>query len=363
MRKMLKRLRRDVQIAGLCRRVSRFGGRQYFAAFRRAVKACDKGRFTPREAFLLGLFKDGAQARKGDKIMSRKKLTKLQERVNPAAWMPFLKNKGIFYKYCMIHGVPIPQLYGLFFRDIAGWCRTGGNIVVGKADWIRYIAAELPEEFVVKPCVGAHGEGLVIFQRRDGGFVDSAGCWYEAEDVWRLLWNTSGSEGCVIQERMFNHPRIERLFGSKYLQTMRVVTFSGGEGTSPIIHVHLKLTSPGSIVDNFGDGVCGNIQCRVDLSSGRLQSAMRFADDGSGRVVIERHPETDICFEGIVLPYWEEVCRLAADVAKRFVPVRAIGWDVAVTPTGPVIVEGNIWWDPHNQHETMDRVYKCLGCS
>ena len=76
---------------------------------------------------------------------------------------------------------------------------------------------------------------------------------------------------------------------------------------------------------------------------------------------MERHPETDVAFDGFVLPHWKRVCSLIVEAAEHFVPVRAIGWDVAITPTRPVIIEGNIWWDAHNQHETMDVVRECLG--
>ena len=42
----------------------------------------------------------------------------------------------------------------------------------------------------------------------------------------------------------------------------------------------------------------------------------------------------------------ELLAALAKALAVAFMPMRAIGWDIAVTPEGPVCVEGNARWDP-----------------
>ncbi len=363
MRKILKRLRRDIRIAGLCGRVAPFLCREYFAAFARAVRICDQERLTPDEAFLLGLFRNDIDEADRWKILSRKKLTKFQKSVNPASWAPLLKNKSIFYRYCMLHGIPAPALYAVFFRDIAGWCSCAPNVINGREDWIRYIARELPCEFVVKPSISAHSVGVGIFVRNCGGYMEAGGRGYDARGVWRFLWDNCNDDGYVIQERIANHPRIQELTGSEFLQTIRVVTYAAVDGSLQILHAHLKLTLGENVTDNFGDGLSGNLQGRVDLTSGRLEPPVRLAADGTGIMVMERHPETGIAFKGYELPFWRELCELVSETAKQFVPVRTIGWDVAVSPMGPVIIEGNIWWDPHNQHQTMDRVRECFECS
>ncbi len=40
----------------------------------------------------------------------------------------------------------------------------------------------------------------------------------------------------------------------------------------------------------------------------------------------------------------------AIDAARKFMPIRTIGWDVAVTPDGPVIIEDNLWWAPSHSN-------------
>ena len=154
---------------------------------------------------------------------------------------------------------------------------------------------------------------------------------------------------------------LDRLAGSGYLQTVRVCTFVDRAGEAHVLHAHLKLTPPGAAIDNFGVGLSGSLQCCIDLDSGVPQAAVRLRGCGHGLELVDRHPETGIAFGESPLPYWEEFCEVVKEAAKRFLPVRAIGWDVAITPKGPVVVEGNIWWGPNNPHRNMDKVRRRSG--
>jgi hypothetical protein len=49
---------------------------------------------------------------------------------------------------------------------------------------------------------------------------------------------------------------------------------------------------------------------------------------------------------GVAVPLWREARALAERASRLFLPMRTIGWDVAVTPDGPVLIEGNARWDP-----------------
>jgi Sugar-transfer associated ATP-grasp len=53
------------------------------------------------------------------------------------------------------------------------------------------------------------------------------------------------------------------------------------------------------------------------------------------------------------LPYWDEVKNLAARAARAVAPLRYVGWEIALTNDGPVVIEGN---DPSDVSMLQDGV-------
>lgn len=53
------------------------------------------------------------------------------------------------------------------------------------------------------------------------------------------------------------------------------------------------------------------------------------------------HPYKNICIKNFSIPYFEEVKSLAIECAKLVPEVKYIGWDIAITNKGPVVIEGN----------------------
>lgn len=41
---------------------------------------------------------------------------------------------------------------------------------------------------------------------------------------------------------------------------------------------------------------------------------------------------------------WEEAFALVRGAAPHFLPLRTLGWDIAITPDGPMIIEANAHW-------------------
>ena len=45
--------------------------------------------------------------------------------------------------------------------------------------------------------------------------------------------------------------------------------------------------------------------------------------------------------QGFAIPYWEEAKAMCLEASQVVPQMRYVGWDVAITPNGPVFVEGN----------------------
>lgn len=356
LKKSLRNVRWLYETVRFCHRVVPIGGVDFAKSFIRAVDLSRRGRFEPAEAFRLGLFARKLPSSELSRYVSRKKLTKLQEALNPRTYEPLTKDKGIFYRYCMAEGLGVPRLYAVFFKGLARWSHNY-CLLKGEDDWQRFLRKDLPDEFVIKPVRSAYGKGLEIFTKTDKGFMDSSGTRYKATDIYRLMLSGGDNNGFVIQQRLKNHAELVSLSGTESLQTVRFISLIDSSGNCRILHAHLKPIVGEHIIDTFLDGLVGNVEAPVSLTDGVLGPANQITGCGDGIKTIKKHPKTRIRFEGFRLPFWVEACELVNCAVAKFLPIRTIGWDIALTPTGPVIVEANIWWDPVNQHGDMRAIF------
>lgn len=253
----------------------------------------------------------------------------------------------------MACGIPVPNLYAVFFRTNHGWS-PDGTTLRNRKDWERLLKSELPGEFIIKPATGSYSRDVNLFRKIGGTFIDAVGERHKAGDIYDMMLSHPKYDGFVIQERLKNHPDLIRLSGTESLQTVRIISFIDGTRRCRILHAHFKPIIGPHLVDTFIDGLTGNIEAAVCLENGRLKSANQITATGSGTKTLETHPETGVCLNGFQLPLWPQARRLVTETAQKFLPLRTIGWDVALTPDAPVILEGNGLWDPPNQHRCID---------
>ena len=140
----------------------------------------------------------------------------------------------------------------------------------------------------------------------------------------------------ILQERVEQHPRLNEIYPDA-INTMRIVTVQTKDGPVPLAAV-LRTGVRGSFVDNC---TIGGIGGTVDLETGRL-GRWFFGKHPTGRA--DRHPDTGVRFEGIKVPFASEAIQLCTELHGLFPGVHSVGWDIAMTPDGPTVIEANDEW-------------------
>jgi hypothetical protein len=278
---------------------------------------------------------------------SRHRTLEVQRRVNPEALGPLTGDKGIFYRYCAARGIPIPQLYAIVGRGL-GW-RRGDRPLCDAGDLAALLGESLPDDLVVKPTEGYHGRGVRLL-RRDR---------VDATRLYAELTSDPEFDAFVVQERLRDHPDLAALVPGETLQTVRIVTLAEPSGDVAVLTADLRVAVAGAATDNFRSGRTGNGLAEVSLEDGTLGPVMLPRPDGCGFVRSPTVPGTGARVQGVRLPHWRETLDAVREAAPHLLPARTFGWDVAVTATGPVIVEANMFWWPRtspHQAEVLARI-------
>lgn len=313
--------------------------------FLRAYELARKHHFRAHEAFDLGLYDPDIDASELIANVSKRRLSREQAKVNPKSWFWVTEHKDVFYQFCKRLDIPTPKLHAIYYKNSSGWA-LDSDAPYDENSWLQCIKEHFPETFVIKPINGVHGKDIKIYTRKDQAFTDTNNASYSPEALLRTMQTDGKYNAFVIQERLVNHPDLKRLSDNNYLQTLRVNSFVDRTGKCRIVFSVLKLITGNSITDNFAGGATGNLIAQVDVTEGKIYQLYGPSKSGKGYAVVTEHDKITIPEDGYQIPLWAELCDTIEKAALQFVPVRSLGWDVAITPTGPVIIEANIRWDP-----------------
>ena len=147
---------------------------------------------------------------------------------------------------------------------------------------------------------------------------------------------TARKERLILEEIVEQHPVLHTLNPAS-VNTIRINTVIDREGTPHVIVATLRIGQGQAVVDNLA---AGGIVAHIDLHSGILCAA---GMDKNGRSYI-RHPDSGVVIPGLQIPLWDDVIKMvirAAERAYQLQQFRWVGWDVAVTEKGPLLIEGN----------------------
>ena len=171
---------------------------------------------------------------------------------------------------------------------------------------------------IVKPIDGSGGKGVEKYE-------------IDEESNVLALFNTLLLRGqLLVEECISQHEKVNKLYPDS-VNSLRLFTFYDGN-EAHVLNSVFKIGN-GGVTDNFSSG---SMYTFVNDDGVVICPAIDQDDN-----YFEYHPITKEKIVGYEIPMYQEAIELVKK-ASRIVPeVKYVGWDVAITPDGPVIIEGN----------------------
>lgn len=247
------------------------------------------------------------------------------------------QDKFYFYLFLSRLGIPTPKVY-CYIRN-GSILYIDSDIQLDK-DSSRSIRDQLKRLFskdidvIAKPSDGMMGKGVFSLQIKDS-IVYIDGEQHSLEELIDVLL----SANYILQERIIQHERMGVLCPSS-VNTIRLQTVMDKDGHVIPFGPMLRIGRVGHAVDNWAKG---GVIIGIDDNTGKLKE-MGFLKPKYGTRISE-HPDTHIAFLGYDIPFFKEAVTMAVSLHQMMYRSHSIGWDIAITNTGPVFIEGNDRWE------------------
>ncbi len=324
-------------------KASSYYNQNYLKTMNRCLQLRKQYSFLPQEAFTLGLLDPSISQDEISGFCSSSRFIRYQLFLNPIPYVGQTENKSFFHKICKLSKIETPDLIAVFFQKNLGY-DYDNKFIRNKEEWTLFLNNMLPSDFVIKPASGSHGCNVNIFSRDGHEFLDFNGKKFSAEDIYNFMNLNKSFDSFVIEKKIDNHHDFSYLSKTKALQTIRFITYIDTNNTTKIFFAYMKIANEKNIIDNLDSGKTGNFLAEID-TKGRLKEGITMIPGNPGIKRIINHPDSQNKIEGFQVPLWDETVAFVKTVAPKFLPVRFVGWDVAVTEEGPKLLEGNFMFD------------------
>jgi len=277
---------------------------------------------------------------------------RMQERMAPIEHRRFDEDKLEFCSRCLADSLPtVPVLAAI---------RSSRHITVPAGIPVADSAGELAEilgsagplDGFAKPIDAGRGYGAFVFQYSQqvvsGPFGNG-----DASILFDYCQSQPFSKrGYLLQPRLDPHPELACIMPGPGIGVVRIVTFLYRDGSVRMPWAVIRAPRRGEVIDKLRTGT---LLSAVDITTGRLLPAVGRTESVPVYHEIANHPDTGQRLTDVVVPRWGEVVELVERAARAFSFMPCLGWDVAVTPTGPVLVETNWEFGTESQQIVLNR--------
>lgn len=290
------------------------------------------------------------------KFTSRHTLDSFLERLNPPEYILLARNKYITKILLNSLNIPSPEL--LFLYDPQAGLESPFVINNPTSAESKLLSAP-SRPFVVKMIDGEHGKNINVYTSIESS-ADGAVALHmngERHTIHQLL-NLVGNNQRLLFEVKIRQTATFDAINPTSINTIRMITMLHPNGEAELLMAFIRMGRKGRWVDNIGKG--GNVTANVNRETGRFENIVSFVNYKSF-FPVTHHPDSGVDLENFRMEDWGGLKKQVFDFHRKISWLKVIGWDVAVTDQGPVIIEINNrsdligqviskegWYDPLN---------------
>ena len=181
-----------------------------------------------------------------------------------------------------------------------------------------------------------HDQGILKVYNSSRGRGITAVDKSHSEDIWnKELANEIANGASFVLEEKVRQSAEMAAFNPDSVNTLRIGTYRL-HGNVMILFAALRTGRRGHIVDNGGNG---GIFAVIDMENGVVSTN---AKDKCGHQFAV-HPDSNLPFKGFHIPEWDKACEFVKKLSNVLPEQLYVGWDIAHTDNGWVMIEGNSW--------------------
>ncbi len=153
----------------------------------------------------------------------------------------------------------------------------------------------------------------------------------EINDINNLYDNLISKKQYLVEDCIVQHPKMSEIYPNA-VNTLRIVTVTKNNKVN-IMFRSIRMGNSGNVVDNFNHG---GLFTTIE-ENGVIQKP---AVDKLGNIY-DSHPFTNTPLIGYEIPLFKQAIEFVKTMAISIPEVGYVGWDIAITENGPVVVEAN----------------------
>lgn len=170
-----------------------------------------------------------------------------------------------------------------------------------------------------KPTSGTHGDSMEKIVVKDF-----------KGDLYNYLYNKNL---VLVEEVVIQCSEMNKLYPYA-INTVRIITVNRYDNKQLVVAAYQRIGNHGHIVDNYNGG---GMVVPINEKTGVIE----YPAVDKLKNIYYKHPMTNTDIVGFKVPKYKEAVKLALKASKVVKEIRYVGWDIAITDKGPVIIEGN----------------------